>query len=123
MPSAPTTSDLLVAYFSMEVALDSHIPTYSGGLGILAADTLRSAADLGVSMLGVTLAHRRGYFFQRIGSAFEQIEEPVQWSPDDSLEPVDAGCSVEIEGRRVHMRAWHPDRTPATSGASPTRTY
>ena len=49
-----------VAYFSMEIALDERIPTYSGGLGILAGDTIRSAADLGVPMVAVTLLHRKG---------------------------------------------------------------
>jgi glycogen phosphorylase len=58
-----------IAYFSMEIALDSHIPTYSGGSGILASDTLRSAADLGLPMMGVTLLHRKGYFFQRLDDA------------------------------------------------------
>jgi starch phosphorylase len=95
-----------IAYFSMELALETHIPTYSGGLGILGADTLRSAADSGLAMVGVSLAHRRGYFFQRIGANGEQIEEPVQWSPDDWLEPVEPTCAVEIEGRRVEIRAW-----------------
>ncbi|HEU4788017.1 MAG TPA: hypothetical protein VFS57_11420, partial [Gemmatimonadaceae bacterium] len=51
-----------VAYFSMEIALDPAIPTYSGGLGVLAGDTLRSAADLAVPIVGVTLLDRKGYF-------------------------------------------------------------
>jgi len=51
----------IIAYFSMEIALETHIPTYSGGLGILAGDTLRSAADLGLPVVGVTLLHRKGY--------------------------------------------------------------
>jgi starch phosphorylase len=99
----------LVAYFSMELALESHMPTYSGGLGVLGADTLRSAADAGVPMVGVSLAHRHGYFFQRIAASGEQLEEPVQWSPDDWLQPVAATCAVEIEGRTVRLRAWRYD--------------
>ena len=55
----------LVAYFSMEIGLESGMPTYSGGLGVLAGDTIRSAADLDVPMVAVSLLHRRGYFFQR----------------------------------------------------------
>ena len=51
-----------VAYFSMEVGLVAQMPTYAGGLGVLAGDTLRSAADIGVPMVGVTLLHRKGYF-------------------------------------------------------------
>jgi starch phosphorylase len=57
-----------VAYFSMDIALDEGMPTYSGGLGVLAGDTLRSAADLGVPMVGVTLLHRKGYFRQTVDS-------------------------------------------------------
>jgi hypothetical protein len=74
---------VLVAYFSMELALENHLPTYSGGLGVLGADTLRSAADLRLPMIGVSLVHRRGYFYQRLTAAGAQVEEPVHWSPDD----------------------------------------
>ena len=49
-----------VAYFSMEIAIDPSMPTYSGGLGVLAGDTLRSAADLGVPLVAFTLLHRKG---------------------------------------------------------------
>ena len=52
-----THNDSRVAYFSMEIALDPAMPTYSGGLGMLAGDTLRSTADLGVRMVAVTLLH------------------------------------------------------------------
>jgi glycogen phosphorylase len=98
--------EAVVAYFSMELALENQLPTYSGGLGVLAGDTLRSAADQRLSMVGVSLVHRCGYFFQRLNATGTQIEEPVQWSPDDWLEPVDAGCEVDVEGRRVQLRAW-----------------
>jgi glucan phosphorylase len=67
----------LIAYFSMEVALDNHIPTYSGGLGVLAGDTLRSAADLGLPMVGVTLLYRKGYFFQRLDP--RAVSTKSQW--------------------------------------------
>ena len=96
----------LIAYFSMEVALDNHIPTYSGGLGVLAGDTLRSAADLGLPMVGVTLLHRKGYFFQRLDPEGRQHEEPVAWPVDDLLQPAEGTCAVELEGRTVTLRAW-----------------
>jgi starch phosphorylase len=96
----------VIAYFSMEVALESRIPTYSGGLGVLAGDTLRSAADLGLAMVGVTLLHRKGYFFQRLDALGQQHEEPVAWPVDDVLEPVAASCVAEVEGRPVEVRAW-----------------
>ena len=99
-------SQTTVAYFSMEIALDRAIPTYSGGLGVLAGDTLRSAADLAVSMVGITLNYRKGYFEQHIDASGNQTEKPVQWRPEDILETVDARASVVIEGRTVHIRAW-----------------
>ena len=59
-----------VAYFSMEVGIEPAMPTYSGGLGVLAGDTLRAAADLGVPMVGMTLLYRKGYLEQhQIGRA------------------------------------------------------
>jgi glucan phosphorylase len=58
-----------IAYFSMEVALSSEIPTYAGGLGILAGDTVRSAADLELPLVTVSLVSRAGYFRQEIDGA------------------------------------------------------
>lgn len=95
-----------VAYFSMEIALEPAVPTYSGGLGVLAGDTLRSSADLGVPMVGVTLVHRRGYFRQRLDARGNQFEEDAPWKPEVLLEESGARASVEIEGREVHLRAW-----------------
>jgi starch phosphorylase len=68
---------LTVAYFSMEVAVDPAIPTYNGGLGILAGDTLRAAADLSVPMIGMTLLYRKGYFRQHLDERGNQTEIPV----------------------------------------------
>lgn len=95
-----------VAYFSMEIALASHMPTYSGGLGVLAGDTLRSAADLGVTMAGVTLLHRRGYFRQQLDPTGRQSEGPVDWQVQDFLVEQTPRVSVTIEGRLVHLRCW-----------------
>ncbi|GMV49449.1 MAG: Glycogen phosphorylase [Nitrospirae bacterium] len=95
-----------VAYFSMEIGLNPLMPTYAGGLGVLAGDTLRSAADLEVPMVGVTLLHRRGYFYQRLDRTGWQSEEPVAWAVHDFVDPLDQRVSVEIEGRRVQIRAW-----------------
>jgi glycogen phosphorylase len=98
-----------VAYFSMEICLEQAIPTYSGGLGVLAGDTLRSAADLGVPMVAVTLLHRKGYFEQHLDASGQQTETPVHWNPEAVLEPVDARATVTLEGREVHVRAWRYD--------------
>lgn len=96
----------LIAYFSMEIGLESHIPTYAGGLGILAGDTLRSAADLGVPMVGVTLVHRQGYFRQELDGAGNQREHPDSWQPEETLEPLPQRIQLTIEGRQVLVRAW-----------------
>jgi len=96
----------VVAYFSMEICLEQQIPTYSGGLGVLAGDTLRSAADLHVPMIAVSLLHRKGYFNQHLDAEGHQSEAPVSWEPEKLLEPVNARASLHIEGRKVHVRAW-----------------
>jgi len=90
----------------MEIALEPGIPTYAGGLGVLAGDTLRAAADLEVSMAGLTLLHRKGYLRQRLDERGNQREEPVIWSPEAVLERMEPVGSVNIEGRSVRIRAW-----------------
>ena len=96
----------MVAYFSMEIGLEPSMPTYAGGLGILAGDTIRSAADLDVPMVAVTLLHRHGYFYQRLDGEGRQREEPVAWTVEDFLEPLKPRVTVEIEGRPVQIRSW-----------------
>ena len=95
-----------IAYFSMELALESAMPTYAGGLGVLAGDTLRSAADLGVLMVAVSLLYRKGHFYQRLDGEGRQHEEPVVWVPEDFLQRADATVEVEVEGRVVKVAAW-----------------
>ena len=90
----------------MEIGLQSAVPTYSGGLGILAGDTLRAAADLEVPIVGVTLVYRKGYFYQRIDDAGTQKEEPVEWPLDDFLEEMAPRVLVQIGGRAVQIRCW-----------------
>lgn len=95
-----------VGYFSMEIALEPRMPTYAGGLGALAGDTIRAAADLRVPMLAVTLLHRKGYFRQKLDASGRQSEEPVAWSPDDFLTELPQRVTVTVEGRPVQLRAW-----------------
>ena len=95
-----------IAYFSMEIGLEEAIPTYAGGLGMLAGDTVRSAADMAVPLVGVSLLHRKGYFRQRLDAAGNQTEEPVEWPVAEHLAEVVARVSVEIEHRDVQLRAW-----------------
>jgi starch phosphorylase len=95
-----------IAYFSMEIALDPGIPSYGGGLGILAGDMLRSAADLELPMIAITLLHRKGYFRQRLDAEGNQTEEPDPWVPEAVLQPVEGTFTVSIENRDVQVRAW-----------------
>ena len=96
----------MIAYFSMEIGLQAGIPTYSGGLGILAGDNIRAAADLKIPLIGVTLVHRKGYFYQKLGTDGTQREEAVEWVVEDFLTEMPARAAVHIEGRTVQLRAW-----------------
>ena len=96
----------LVAYFSMEIAINPGMPTYSGGLGVLAGDTLRSAADLGVPLVAFTLLHRKGYFQQHLDSNGLQSEDIQPWNPSDYCTEEPARVTVSVEGRTVTVRAW-----------------
>ncbi|AXC11791.1 Glycogen phosphorylase [Acidisarcina polymorpha] len=108
-----------VAYFSMEIAILPSMPTYSGGLGVLAGDTLRSAADRGLRLAAVTLVHRKGYFRQVLGEDGVQTAVEQPWSPQDSLFEESARVSVVIEGRPVVVRAWRFDMEGVTGKVIP----
>jgi starch phosphorylase len=95
-----------VAYFSMEIALENSMPTYCGGLGVLAGDTLRAAADQALPLVGISLLHRNGYFYQRLSEDGVQQEEPVEWAVENFLQETSARTTVPIEGRDVAVRAW-----------------
>jgi len=101
--------DCRIAYFTMEIALESEVPTYAGGLGVLAGDTIRSCSDLRVPVVAVTLLQRRGYFTQTIDPQRGQREEPAFWNPEDFLRPLLPTVQVAIEGRQVRVRAWEGD--------------
>ena len=108
-----------IAYFSMDVAVDSKIPTYSGGLGVLAGDMLRTAADLEIPMVAVSLVHRKGYFDQRLDSRGNQLESPAKWSPEEHLQRLSPRVSLPIEGRHVQVRAWQYTFTGITGHVVP----
>ena len=95
-----------IAYFSMEIGLESGLPTYSGGLGVLAGDMIHTSANMKLPIVAITLLHRKGYFYQKLDSSGWQIEEPVQWNVSDYLEEMSQRSSVIIEGRTVFLRAW-----------------
>ncbi len=109
----------LVAYLSAEIALDSAMPTYAGGLGVLAGDTVRSAADLRAPMVGISLLYRHGYFNQKLDASGQQGESPMAWKPEKVLKPLPPRITVEIEGRSVAVRAWLYEVRGATGGIVP----
>ena len=95
-----------IAYFSMEIALQPEIPTYSGGLGVLAGDTLRAAADLELPMVAVSLVSRRGYFRQSIDAGGRQVERPDPWDPSRYAKPLEAKVTVPCAGRHIWVGGW-----------------
>jgi starch phosphorylase len=109
MHDSPMDTGALVAYFSMEMGIEPDMPTYSGGLGMLAGDTIRSAADLRVPLVAVTMSSRRGYFYQSLDAAGQQSESPVAWPIEDFATPLPERVTVTLEGRPVVVRAWRHD--------------
>ncbi|MGA3176487.1 MAG: alpha-glucan family phosphorylase [Candidatus Acidiferrum sp.] len=95
-----------VAYFSMEIALENAMPSYSGGLGVLAGDTIRAAADIRLPMVAVSLLYRKGYFRQLLGEDGAQTEEPVEWEVEKFLQEEEPRIAVSLESRPVELRAW-----------------
>ena len=95
-----------IAYFSMEIGLRPEMHTYSGGLGVLAGDAARSAADLALPMVFVTLVSRCGYLHQDIDSHGAQVDSPDPWNPEDYTDPAGVMVAVAIEGRTVWIRPW-----------------
>ncbi|HUJ79618.1 MAG TPA: alpha-glucan family phosphorylase [Nitrospiria bacterium] len=113
------TQEPRIAYFSMEIALRNDIPTYSGGLGVLAGDTVRSAADLMLPLVAVSLVSRSGYFRQEIDSQGRQIEQPDMWDPAKLATPLGAKIAVRMSGRDVWIRGWLYVLTGQTNGRVP----
>lgn len=98
-----------IAYFSIEIGLREDIPTYSGGLGILAGDHIRSAADLGLPLCGVTLLYREGYFQQRLAKDGSQIEQYPPFDPQSTMRLLPTRVMVRLRERDVHIQAWQYD--------------
>ncbi len=96
-----------IAYFSMEVAVQGNMPTYSGGLGVLAGDMLKSCADLRLPVVGVSLLYRKGYFDQTLDDSGRQQEMPVEWEVKSLLQPLAPIVELQIDRRPVRVRAWH----------------
>ena len=95
-----------VAYISMEIALESNIPTYSGGLGVLSGDTIRSAADLEIPMVAVCLCYSAGYFYQLFNETGEQKEKEIEWNFYFEFEKIAKPITIRIEDKEVKVSAW-----------------
>ncbi len=109
----PDDSKLKIAYFSMEFGIHESVPVYSGGLGVLAGDHLKSASDLGLPLVGVSLMYREGYFRQYLNADGWQQERypendffnlPLISETGADGEPL--LTSVELPGREVKLRIW-----------------
>ncbi|MDI6801100.1 MAG: alpha-glucan family phosphorylase [Thermodesulfovibrionales bacterium] len=100
------TNEPKIAYFSMEIGVRSDMSTYSGGLGVLAGDTIKSAADLNLPMVAVTLLTKKGYFKQEIDIYGRQTELPDEWDPNNFITPLKERVNVFIEEREVYIGAW-----------------
>jgi len=108
-----------IAYFSMEIGIKSDIPTYSGGLGVLAGDCVRSCADLRIPLVAVTLVSRNGYFRQQITEQGDQIENPDDWEPSNFMRSLPEMVTVRIDGRDVRIKSWLYDLQSPTGGLVP----
>ncbi len=113
------TQDPRIAYFSMEIGLKAEIPTYSGGLGVLAGDTIKSGADLKVPMVAVTLLYRKGYFEQKFSSDGWQQESEIEWQPEKHMELLPTKTLVTIGKRDVKVQAWLYRVKSPTGGVVP----
>lgn len=113
------TKDPKIAYFSMEVGIQNDIPTYSGGLGVLAGDTIRTSADLKLPMVAVTMLNKKGYFTQTLNNTGKQGESPVLWDPSHYMTLLPAKITVKIKRRDVVVQAWQFSVTSITGGYVP----
>jgi starch phosphorylase len=102
--------DVLVAYFSMEFGVDTRLAIYSGGLGVLAGDHLKAAAELGVPLVAVGLFYRGGYFVQSVSDEGRQTERYQELDPEELglvREPVEV--EVDLGGELVNAAVWRYD--------------
>jgi starch phosphorylase len=108
-----------VAYLSMEIGINAEMPTYSGGLGVLAGDVIRSSADLRLPLVGLTLISKKGYLRQKITLDGRQLEYPEEWEPQKFLRLLPETVTVKIEGRNVKVGVWVYEQESLTGGTIP----
>jgi starch phosphorylase len=115
----PFIKEPKIAYFSMEIGLKNEIKTYSGGLGVLAGDTIKSAADLRLPMVAVSLLTKRGFFKQELDPFGRQKELPDEWNPANFMVRLADRITVGIESRDVQIAPWLYVVESATGGKLP----
>ncbi len=108
-----------IAYFSMEIGINADVPTYSGGLGVLAGDVIRSSADLRIPLIGLTLISRKGYLKQKLMSNGQQIEYPEEWDPSKFMKLMPETVDLKISGRDVKVGVWVYEQESLTGGIVP----
>src|SRR6202789_2299149 len=118
-PTVPDLSTRTIAYFSMEIALSPSLPPHPGGLGMLAGDTLRSAADTCRPMVAISLVHRCGYFRQKLSDVGQQTETDVPWSPETTLPSANQIIALTLQDRQILVRAWRFDVVGVTGHVIP----
>jgi starch phosphorylase len=108
-----------IAYFSMEIGVNTGMPTYSGGLGILAGDVIRSSADLRIPLVAVTLFSKKGYLRQKIRLDGQQMEFPEEWDPSKFMKLLPETATIKISGRDVKVGVWVYEQESLTGGTIP----
>jgi starch phosphorylase len=109
----PENKDDVIAYFSAEYGLDETLPIYAGGLGILSADHLKSASDLGIPIVAIGLLYKNGYFNQKINRNGEQVSEyynvemdnlPIKPLKDENGE--DVIVNIKLQKDKLYIKVW-----------------
>ena len=109
----PENKDDVIAYFSAEYGLDETLPIYSGGLGILSGDHLKSASDLGIPIVAIGLLYKNGYFNQKINRNGEQVSEyyniemdnlPIKPLKDENGE--DVIVNIKLQKDKLYIKVW-----------------
>src|SRR4030065_1613165 len=90
----------------MEIGLSNDIHSYNGGLGFLAGDVIRSSADLGIPLVGITLVSKKGHCRQEITRDGEQVEHPDPWEPSEHMQLLSTEVKVQIQKRDVAVKPW-----------------
>ena len=102
-------SNYEIAYFSAEIGISSNLPTYSGGLGVLAGDHIKASADADLPMVAITLMYKEGYFKQRIDESGIQSETYPKFDPIPLLSKLDIKFNIRLRERDVWIQVYRYD--------------